>query len=315
MSGKHAGGRRAEILDATLRVIGSSGAGAVTHRAVAAEAGASLSSTTYYFDSKEALIQEAFELVAERSTALVERVLGRAPPTTRSQLVERLVELSLAQLQGADAPIATQYELLLEAARRPELQPPASRWAEAYRSGVRESVAAAGVPGADAVAGVLIAALEGALLAELSTPGAGAEARLRDLLEALVEPVGARTATFPFTGLAPILMVADLAAERDFYESLGFPLTYAGPEVPDFYAFGHPPASFGIQLAAAPNDPGSVLTWQITVADVDVAVARCRAAAIPHSLERHDPAPGWSYRRLLLTTPSGFRLALEGPRE
>jgi hypothetical protein len=27
------------------------------------------------------------------------------------------------------------------------------------------------------------------------------------------------------------------------------------------------------------------------------------------------PAPGWTYRRLLIRTPSGYRLTLEGPSE
>jgi hypothetical protein len=58
-----------------------------------------------------------------------------------------------------------------------------------------------------------------------------------------------------------------------------------------------------------------VLTWQIEVSDIDAAVARCDAAGLEFELEQNDPAPGWTYRRLLLTTPSGYRLALEGESE
>ena len=72
--------RRAAIVEATLRVIGARGADAVTHRAVAAEAGVPLASTTYYFASKEALVREAFELTIERSLALVD---GHAARTAR----------------------------------------------------------------------------------------------------------------------------------------------------------------------------------------------------------------------------------------
>ena len=118
-----------------------------------------------------------------------------------------------------------------------------------------------------------------------------------------------------FTRLAPVLNVRDLAAERSFYESLGLPVIYEGPEYPDFIAFGTDTVHFGIQAAAADNDPPSVLTWQIAVADVDRAMERCRGAGISFELEDNDPAPGWSYRRLLIQTPSGYRLALEGPRE
>lgn len=118
-----------------------------------------------------------------------------------------------------------------------------------------------------------------------------------------------------FTRLAPVLNVRDLPAERAFYESLGVPVIYEGQEYPDFIGFGTDTVHFGIQAAPADNDPPSVLTWQIGVTDVDSAVERCRASGISFELEQNDPAPGWSYRRLLIRTPSGYRLALEGPNE
>jgi catechol 2,3-dioxygenase-like lactoylglutathione lyase family enzyme len=118
-----------------------------------------------------------------------------------------------------------------------------------------------------------------------------------------------------FTRLAPVLNVRDLAAERTFYERLGLPVIYEGPEYPDFIGFGTDTVHFGIQEAATDNDPPSVLTWQIGVTDIDAAIQRCRAAGITFDLEDNNPAPGWTYRRLLIRTPSGYRLALEGPNE
>lgn len=118
-----------------------------------------------------------------------------------------------------------------------------------------------------------------------------------------------------FTGLAPVLNVRDLAAERALYEKLGLPVSYEGPEYPDFIAFGTGPIHFGIQEAPAANDPPSVLTWQLGVTDIDTAMERCASAGIAFELEINNPAPGWTYRRLLIVTPSGYRLALEGPRE
>jgi catechol 2,3-dioxygenase-like lactoylglutathione lyase family enzyme len=118
-----------------------------------------------------------------------------------------------------------------------------------------------------------------------------------------------------FTRLAPVLNVSDFAAERAFYESLGFPVIYEGEEYPDFVAFGTDTVHFGIQKASRDNDPPSVLTWQISVSDVDAAAERCRTAGLEFELEHNDPAPGWSYRRLILRTPSGYRLALEGENE
>jgi catechol 2,3-dioxygenase-like lactoylglutathione lyase family enzyme len=118
-----------------------------------------------------------------------------------------------------------------------------------------------------------------------------------------------------FVRLAPVLNVTDLAAERAFYERLGFPVTYEGPEYPDFIAFRTGAVDFGIQAAPARNDPPSVLTWQIVVADVDTAIERCEAAGIGFELEHNNPAPDWQYRRLIISTPSGYRLVLEGPNE
>ena len=112
-----------------------------------------------------------------------------------------------------------------------------------------------------------------------------------------------------------MLNVRDFSAERRFYESLGLSVTYEGEEYPDFIAFGDRSIDFGIQAAPVQNDPPSVLTWQLVVSDVDAAADRCRQAGLEFELEQHDPAPGRSYRRLVLESPSGYRVALEGPRE
>jgi catechol 2,3-dioxygenase-like lactoylglutathione lyase family enzyme len=118
-----------------------------------------------------------------------------------------------------------------------------------------------------------------------------------------------------FTHLAPVLNVRDLAAERAFYEGLGLPVTYEGDEYSDFIAFTTDSVHFGIQQADVPNDPPSVLTWQLAVSDVDAAAEVCRKAGLEFTLEEENPAPGWRYRRLILRSPSGYRVALEGPNE
>jgi len=56
---------RLNILRATLRVIASAGRSGVTHRAVAKEAGVSLSLTTYYFKDLSELLIDAFRLYKE----------------------------------------------------------------------------------------------------------------------------------------------------------------------------------------------------------------------------------------------------------
>src|SRR5262249_59005138 len=53
--------KRRRILEATLAIVGREGAGAVTHRAVAREAGVPLAATTYYFSSRHDLLAEGPE--------------------------------------------------------------------------------------------------------------------------------------------------------------------------------------------------------------------------------------------------------------
>jgi catechol 2,3-dioxygenase-like lactoylglutathione lyase family enzyme len=118
-----------------------------------------------------------------------------------------------------------------------------------------------------------------------------------------------------YTRLAPVLNVRDVPAERAFYESLGIPVIYEGDEYPDFIAFGTDNIHFGIQPAETDNDPPSVLTWQMVVSDIDAAIELCTQTGIEFEVEQNDPAPEWSYRRLLLRTPSGYRLALEEDSE
>jgi catechol 2,3-dioxygenase-like lactoylglutathione lyase family enzyme len=118
-----------------------------------------------------------------------------------------------------------------------------------------------------------------------------------------------------FTKLAPVLNVRDLASERRFYESLGPAVIYEGSEYPDFIAFGTDLVDFGIQQTHTDIDPSSVLTWQIGVADIDVAIAVCDNEGLDYVLDVPRPRPDWVYRRLLLTSPSGYRVALEGPTE
>jgi DNA-binding transcriptional regulator YbjK len=152
--------RRDVIVDATLRVIGARGADAVTHRAVAAEAGVPLASTTYYFASKDELVREAFALAIDRSLALVEAHAAHAegPP------VERLVGLAEAQLADTGAPLAAQFELMLEAGRRPELRDLAARWDAGYRRAV------IGLVGDGVDVELAMCLLEGALINQVAFP-------------------------------------------------------------------------------------------------------------------------------------------------
>src|SRR3954470_10113115 len=85
--------RRAELLDAAIHLIGAQGLDAVTHRAVAAEAGVPAASTSYYFRSKDDLIDEALNSLATREIALLRQrreALGATAAADVAQVTEAL---------------------------------------------------------------------------------------------------------------------------------------------------------------------------------------------------------------------------------
>src|SRR5947207_4628607 len=91
--------RRRAIVEAALAVIGRGGVDAVTHRAVAGEAGVPLAATTYYFGSKAELVQEALELVITRSGEIVDEYTRIDGELNCDGLVDRLTGFAQVQLE------------------------------------------------------------------------------------------------------------------------------------------------------------------------------------------------------------------------
>ncbi len=185
-------GRREQILEAALRVIGQSGREAVTHRAVAHEAGVPLGSTTYYFDSRDDLLGQALEHVARKEVDR-HRELGEELRTAKTprQLADMLLDQLIFEAEDRIAYIA-EYELWLEAGRRPDLREAATAWCDAVQLAVAGAIEKLGStdPGADA--SLVVAAIDGlgerTLGREDDAAQAAAEFRpqLRRLIERLL---------------------------------------------------------------------------------------------------------------------------------
>jgi TetR/AcrR family transcriptional regulator, regulator of biofilm formation and stress response len=185
-------GRREQILEAALRVIGRSGRESVTHRAVAEEAGVPLGSTTYYFDSRDDLLRQALEYVAAHE---VERygTLGEELRSVRSgrELADRLLSELVAAAEDRVAYIA-EYELWLEAGRRPELREAAQSWCDAEQRSVAGAMETLGSSDPRTDASLVVAALDGLgerVLAREEDPAQAAKElrpELRRLIERLV---------------------------------------------------------------------------------------------------------------------------------
>lgn len=116
-----------------------------------------------------------------------------------------------------------------------------------------------------------------------------------------------------FTRIIPILYVADMHAERDFYLRLGFHVTYEGPEYPYFVALGHGTVEFGIEWRDnfSPVGPDRVLTWQFGVSDIEKAKKQLADAGIAYREELMAPSADWQYRVVHARTPNGYHLLLE----
>jgi DNA-binding transcriptional regulator YbjK len=162
--------RRQEILEAALRVIGAGGVNSVTHRAVAQEANVALASTTYYFDSKDALVEEALELVIARSIECVRRYTAGPERISQAELVDRMVGFADEQINDPAALVLAQYELMLEAGREEYLRPLSRRWTIAYMDGFEHVVRSAGLPQPERAAELIANFVEGAVLNEVTTP-------------------------------------------------------------------------------------------------------------------------------------------------
>ena len=180
--------RREAIVRATLSLIGERGPDAVTHRAVAERAGVPLSATTYWFDSKDQLLQESLLLAAREEVERVERVvLDLAPRELDVHEWARAVSAVLAaDLESDPIRHVALIELVLEGTRRPWLGEEVARWHGAQLRLAEMGLRATGSPDPRADAPLVVAAVSGFMLGQLVNPVEDFENRVfRPALERL----------------------------------------------------------------------------------------------------------------------------------
>lgn len=124
--------RRQLIVNAALAVIADVGPDGLTHRLVANRAGVSLSSTTYWFASKEQLVEAAFVWVVDQAAEDVARQRRAILRWNRRTAPARLAALLLEGYTTHREQAIIGNALWVEAQRRPVLRPHAQRWADAY---------------------------------------------------------------------------------------------------------------------------------------------------------------------------------------
>ena len=163
--------RRAAILQATLRILGREGSAAITHRAVAEEAGVPIASTTYYFTSKEDLLKEALYLHVEQEAHRVAQATNTIKGTpTIDELADRLADFVDYGLKAGRVTLIAEYELLLQAARQPELEPLSRVFYDQVRQQLLEPLTDLGSTDPDGDSQLIMAALAGLEVDNLAAP-------------------------------------------------------------------------------------------------------------------------------------------------
>jgi DNA-binding transcriptional regulator YbjK len=172
--------RREALLRATLDVIAGHGADGVTHRAVAAAAGVPLSATTYWFSSRDELLEETLRFAAQEEVDRFERLVVEL--ATRELELGEWAEALAAALAGELETHRTRhlalFELALEAARRPALRPEAEQVRAMHLRLAELGARAAGSDDPAADAPIIVAAMTGLVFGELSGPTPGFEQEL-----------------------------------------------------------------------------------------------------------------------------------------
>jgi len=184
---KYGKGREA-LLRAAVDVVAQKGLRGLTYRAVAEAAGVNNSLVAHHFGTRDALIEAALLWSSEQSIGASRlREAAENGGTFTEALLELLLEDPGLQV--------FQYEMILEARRRPELAGPVAALYESYVGALSEGLEAFGFQGdVRVVARSLFAALDGLVLQYLA--GVGREelaAALEEVHQAVLLRRGAQS--------------------------------------------------------------------------------------------------------------------------
>jgi TetR/AcrR family transcriptional regulator, regulator of biofilm formation and stress response len=131
--------RRARIARAALEIITESGIGALTHRAVAKQAGVPLGSTTYHYAGRDALL---LTVIQESVAAYRHRVEAWAANLKSGSLIRDLAEFlrAMTATNIARNRLRVEYELYLVAIRSEYLRPVSASWDAILRDALQAVV-------------------------------------------------------------------------------------------------------------------------------------------------------------------------------
>jgi DNA-binding transcriptional regulator YbjK len=115
-------GRREDVLDAAITLLGTGGVRAVTHRAVDAAAEVPAGATSNLFRTRDALLDAVVERFAAREKANWDDLAARTAPASPAELTAVLSEFALAAVGPHRTLTLARYVILVEAAHYPPLR-------------------------------------------------------------------------------------------------------------------------------------------------------------------------------------------------
>jgi AcrR family transcriptional regulator len=177
--------RRNLLADAGIAVLAREGSRGLTHRAIDAEAGVPVGTTSNYFRTREALFTGLFERIGTRLAPTPADLEARAEEQPTRELFAGYTRDIVRRLTTQREVTLALYELRLEAARRPELAASLGAW---QRTGFDGDVAfneATGLPGGRREIALFHYAIEGLVFDRLTSP-IDPETSTDDIVDALV---------------------------------------------------------------------------------------------------------------------------------
>jgi len=171
--------RRTALLEAAAELSAELGAGAVTHRAVAARAGVPLSTTSYFFSSIDELVTEALRVGVHHRVSdfdATERVAVATEDRPVDAVISAVVDQTLSCSRVAEG---SQVESYLAAGRQPDLQPEVSDTVRRFAERIGCQFDRMGARRPDEVAWAVSALADGAMLHRIAGVDIDHRERLR----------------------------------------------------------------------------------------------------------------------------------------
>lgn len=185
--------RRARIADAAISTLAKEGMRGLTHRAVDQAAELPQGSCSYYFRTRQALLEATVARLFELDTA----ALTPVSPMPEQFDLDLLVDLMTGFVERAATVdrenLIARYELSLEATRRPELRATLVDIGERYRQLAISVLAAVGAPDPERQGRAMVAFVDGLMFDQIAGAGArtldttAVRQSMRDLLRAILD--------------------------------------------------------------------------------------------------------------------------------